>query len=160
MQTNKHENTNKKSPADDSQNDDREKILEKDLCYKIVGAMYGTINKYGTGFKEQIYQKALVEELEKIGLSLKEQQRINIYSIDTGKVLGVYVPDLIVEDKVIIEIKATNFTTNQDINQQRSYLKASKYEIAYLVNFGTPKIDVKRSIYTNDRKFFLALLQK
>ena len=122
--------------------------------------MYGTINKYGTGFKEQIYQKALVEELEKIGLSLKEQQRINIYSIDTGKVLGVYVPDLIVEDKVIIEIKATNFTTNQDINQQRSYLKASKYEIAYLVNFGTPKIDVKRSIYTNDRKFFLALLQK
>lgn len=87
-------------------------ILEKELCYKIHGAFYSVANKYGCGFKEQIYQKALAEELEKLGLNFKEQQRINIYSLDTGKILGVYVPDFVVEDKIVIEIKATEFTTN------------------------------------------------
>ena len=133
-------------------------ILEKDLCYKIHGAFYSVANKYGCGFKEQIYQKALAEELGKLGLNFKQQQRISIYSLDTGKVLGVYVPDFVVEDKVIIEIKAMEFTTKQSVNQQRSYLKASKYEIGYLVNFGIPKLFIQRSIYTNDRKSFLALL--
>ena len=134
-------------------------ILEKDLSYKVVGAIYSVVKKYGSGFKEQIYQKALAEELEKLGLWAKQQQRINIYSLDTGKVLGTYVPDFIIEDKIILEIKATGFTIRQNIDQQRSYLKASKYEIGYLVNFGTPKLDLKRSIYTNDRKPFIAKLE-
>jgi GxxExxY protein len=135
--------------------DTNNKILEKELCYKIVGAIMEVSKKYGTGFKEIIFQKALVEALERLGLKAEQQKRINIYSVDTGKVLGSYVPDLVVEDKIIIEIKATGFTIQQDVNQQRSYLKASKYEIAYLVNFGTPRLDIRRSIYTNNRKFFL-----
>ena len=106
-------------------------ILEKDLSYKVVGAIYSVVKKYGSGFKEQIYLKALAEELEKLGLWAKQQQRINIYSLDTGKVLGTYVPDFIIEDKIILEIKATGFTIRQNIDQQRSYLKASKYEIGY-----------------------------
>lgn len=133
-------------------------ILEKELCYKIQGAFYSVANKYGCGFKEQIYQKALAEELEKLALNFKQQQRINIYSLDSGKVLGVYVPDFVVEDKIVVEIKATEFTTNQNVNQQRSYLKASKYEIGYLVNFGTLKLFIQRSIYTNNRKSFMSLL--
>ncbi len=134
-------------------------LLEQELSYKIRGCIYNVANKYGKGLKEVIYQKALAEELQKAGLKFNEQERINIYSIETGKKLGTYVPDFVVEDKIIIEIKAANFTRQDDVNQQRSYLKASKYEIGYLVNFNTPKLEIKRSIYTNDRKPFIAKLK-
>ncbi len=143
--TNDHESTN---------------ILEANLCYKIQGAIYNVANKYGKGLKEQIYQKALAEELTKQVIKFEQHKRINIYSLDTGKHLGVYVPDFLVENKVIVEIKSSDFTTKKDIAQQRSYLRASTYEIAYLVNFGTPRLYMKRSIYTNDRKSFVVLLHK
>jgi len=149
--TNQHESRIRKIGKD---------ILEADLSYKIQGAIYNITNKYGKGLKEQIYQKALAEEFIKQGLKCEQQKHINIYSLDTGKSLGVYVPDFVIENKVILEIKSSNFTTRQDINQQRSYLKASIYEIGYLVNFGTSKLDIRRSIYTNDRKPFIALLRK
>ena len=134
-------------------------LLEQELSYKIRGCIYGVANKYGKGLKEVIYQKALAEELQKSGLKFKEQARIDIFSIETGKKLGTYVPDFIIDDKIIIEIKASSFTGLDDINQQRSYLRASKYEISYLVNFNTPKLEIKRSIYTNDRKPFITKLK-
>lgn len=134
------------------------KILEKKLCYKIQGCIFNISSKYGKGLKEKVYQKALAEEFTKQNLKFEEQKRINIYSFDTGKKLGTYIPDFLVEDKVIIELKASNFTMKQDIEQQRSYLRISEYEIGYLVNFCTPKLEIKRSIYTNDRKPFIARL--
>lgn len=134
------------------------KLLEEDLSYKIRGCIYNTSNKYGKGFKEGIYQKALAEEFARSGLKFIEQKRIDIYSIDTGKKLGTYIPDFIVGDKIIVEIKAANFSRKEDVEQQRSYLRASIYEIAYLVNFGTPELEIKRSIFTNDRKSFIAKL--
>jgi len=134
-------------------------LLEADLCYKIQGAIYNVANKYGSGLKEQIYQKALAEEFEKQGIIFEQQKRINIYSLDSGKSLGVYVPDFVINNKVILEIKASTFTTRQDINQQRSYLKASIYEIGYLVNFNSRQLDIRRSIFTNDKKSFISLIQ-
>jgi GxxExxY protein len=133
----------------------KNKILHKDLSYKVQGAIYDVAKKYGTGLKEIIYEKALVEVLTKENLKTEEQKRITIYSVDTGRPLGTYVPDLIVEDAIVVEIKASSFTTKQDLQQQMSYLKASKFEVAYLVNFGTPQLYMKRTIYTNDRKPFL-----
>ncbi len=134
-------------------------LLEKELSYKVRGCFYNVANKYGKGLKEIIYQKALEEELEKENLKFESQKRIDIYSIETGKKLGTYVPDILVEDKIIVEIKATSFTRVDDINQQRSYLKASKYEIGYLVNFCTQELEIKRSICTNDRKPSIAKLK-
>ncbi len=134
-------------------------LLEKELSYKVRGCFYNVANKYGKGLKEIIYQKALEEELEKENLKFESQKRIDIYSIETGKKLGTYVPDILVEDKIIVEIKATSFTRVDDINQQRSYLKASKYEIGYLVNFCTQELEIKRSICTNDRKPFISKLK-
>lgn len=129
-------------------------LLEAELSYKIRGCVFEVANKYGIGLKEQIYQKAMAEEFQKQNLNFEEQKRINIYSLETGKKLGVYVPDFVVENKIILEIKSSNFTTQTDIAQQRSYLRASIYEVAYLVNFGTLKLDIRRSIFTNDRKPF------
>ena len=144
----------------DSHGGTDKKLLEESLCFKIRGAFYSIANKYGKGLKEQIYQKALAEELDKEGLKFEQQKRINIYSLETAKTLGVYVPDFLVENKVIVEIKSSEFTTKRDIDQQRAYLRASIYEIAYLVNFGTGKLDIRRSIYTNDRKPFVVLLNR
>lgn len=135
------------------------KILEKDLCYKIQGCIYNTANKYGKGLKENIYQKALEEEFQSNGISMEGQKRIDIYSFDTGKKLGVYIPDFVIENKVILEIKASIFTTKQELEQQRSYLRISEYEIGYLVNFCTDELYIKRSIFTNDRKPFLAKIR-
>jgi len=131
-------------------------LLHKNLCYEIQGCIYNVANKYGKGLKEIIYQKALEEELTLKGIKFESQKRISIYSVETGKVLWTYVPDLIVEDVVVIELKATLFPIQQDLQQQLSYLKASKYEVGYLVNFSTAKLYIKRSIYTNDRKPFLS----
>ncbi|HBI33736.1 MAG TPA: GxxExxY protein [Candidatus Moranbacteria bacterium] len=135
------------------------KLLEEELSYKVRGCFYGVANKYGKGLKESIYQKALEEEFEKVGVDFQGQKRIDIFSVETGKKLGTYVPDFVVGDKIIVEIKATDFTRIGDMNQQRSYLKASKYEISYLVNFGTKELEIKRSICTNDRKSFITKLE-
>ncbi len=96
------------------------------------------------------------EELTLKGIKFESQKRINIYSVETGKVLETYVPDLVIEDAIVLEIKDTTFPIQQDLQQQLSYLKASRYEIGYLVNFSTPQLYIKRSIYTNDRKPFLS----
>ena len=134
-------------------------FLEKELSYKIIGCFYNVFNKYGYGLKEIIYEKALSEEFNKNKIQYERQKRINIYSFDTGKILGTYVPDFIVENKIVLEIKSIDFLTRKCIYQQRSYIKASLYEIGYLVNFGAKEIEIKRSIYTNDRKPFSRLLQ-
>ncbi|MFC1613428.1 GxxExxY protein [Patescibacteria group bacterium] len=135
-------------------------LLEEQLSYKVRGCIYNVANKYGKGLKEKIYQKALAEELKQAELKVEEQKRINIYSFDTGKILGTYIPDFIIEDKIIIEIKATNFITKQDIDQHRSYLRVSIYEIGYLVNFCTEKLFIQRNIYTNDKKSFIQKINK
>jgi GxxExxY protein len=92
------------------------------------------------------------EEFDKLGISYQQQKRITIYSIETGEPLGTYVPDFVVEDKIILEIKSTDFVIQKDVQQQLSYLKASKYELGFLANFSTPQLYIKRSIFTNDRK--------
>lgn len=136
------------------------KILEKELSYKIVGSLYTVTKKYGKGLKEVIYQNALIEEFERCRLEFEPQKRIVIYSIDSGKPLGCYVPDFVIGDKVILEIKSLIILPMAAIRQQRSYLKASEYEIAYLVNFGSRELEIIRSIHTNDRKSFIAKLRK
>jgi GxxExxY protein len=118
----------------------------------MCGALYNVANAYGKGLKETIYQKALAEELEKQGIPFEREKRIDIYSTESGKKLGTYIPDFVIDNKIVLEIKATTFSTRQNLEQQLSYLKASKYELGYLVNFSTPKLYLKRSIYTNDRK--------
>jgi len=72
-------------------------------------------------------------------------------------VMGSYKPDLIVDNKIIVEIKSSSFTTQKDEKQLYHYLRNSKYEIGYLINFSTKKLYLKRIIYTNDKKPFLKI---
>jgi len=127
-------------------------LLYPELSYQVRGAIMEVANKYGKGLKEIIYQKALAEEFTKLGIKFLQQPRIAIHSFDTGQLLGTYIPDFVVEDKIVLEIKATDFTIQRFVEQQLSYLRASKYELGFLANFSSEKLFIKRSIYTNDRK--------
>ncbi|MGB9883646.1 MAG: GxxExxY protein, partial [Microgenomates group bacterium] len=82
----------------------------KELSYKLVGIFYKIRNQYGNAQKEKVYQNALAEELEKLKIPYKKEVEIPIKSPETGKKLGNYRIDFVVDEKIVVEIKALNFT--------------------------------------------------
>jgi len=131
------------------------KILYPELSYLIQGAIFELRKQYGPGQKEIVYQRLLEEKLITKGLKVEKEKKINIYSQDSGKVVGTYQPDLVVDNKVLLELKSSLFTTKTDEKQLYHYLRNSEYELGFLVNFSTPRLYLKRIIYTNDRKPYL-----
>lgn len=131
------------------------KIVYPDLSYVIQGCIFEIRKQYGPGQKEVVYKRLLKEKLIIKGRKAEEEKRINIYSQDSGKIVGFYQPDLTVDDKIIIEIKSSRFTSKKDEKQLYHYLRNSKYELGYLVNFSTPRLYMKRIVYSNQRKPFL-----
>jgi len=112
---------------------------------------------YGSNHKETIHQRALAEKLSLSGIGLQQEPKIAVVSVDTGKQLGWYQPDLLIEDKIIVELKATAYPIKVHETQLRDYLKCSKLELGYLLNFGTPTLYYRRIIYTNDVKFWTSV---
>ncbi len=130
-------------------------ILYKELSYVIVGCIFDLRKQYGPGQKEIIYQRLLIEKLNGKGLKVEKEKRINIISQDTGVKIGTYQPDLVVDDKIVIELKSSKFSGQNDERQLYYYLRNSRYELGILVNFSTPQLYLKRIIYMNERKPFL-----
>jgi len=130
-------------------------FLEKELSYKLVGCFYKVRNLYGRALREKFYDAMLGEVLVEEGLSFIDKPKVEIYSVQTGKVVTYIVPDKLIEGKIIVELKAKPFTNKNDYAQVREYLVVTHYEIIYLVNFGEENFEPKRFIYTNDRKPFL-----
>ena len=133
-----------------------EKFLYKELSYKIVGLCMEIHREYGYLHKEGVYHNVLIEKLTSNSLDFKSKQKINIYSKETGKRLGCYEPDFIVDNKIILELKATPITLKQFEIQLSEYIKISEYEVGYLINFGSQSLYFKRIIYTNNNKGFIA----
>lgn len=124
-------------------------MLYKDKTESILNAFYKVYNKLGYGFLEKVYENALMIELQKKGHIVKCQYPINVF-YDEQKV-GEYYSDLIVDDCVIIENKATEVLREEHEYQLLNYLKATNIEVGLLLNFGK-KPSFKRKFYTNDRK--------
>jgi len=124
-------------------------FLYADLTYAIRGAAFTVWNTLGSGLKEGIYQKALEEELRKRKLSFATQQSVKIEY--EGKSVGVFRPDLLVEDKIIVELKAQPFIGETEKKQLWSYLKGSDYKLGLLVNFGPRGVGVERVVYDTAR---------
>ena len=120
------------------------KYLFEELTREIIGCFYKVYDELGAGFLESVYEKALMIELQAVGLQVENQKSINV--IYKGKLIGEFKADIVVEDKVIIEIKAVNKLNNQHEAQLINYLKATKIKIGLLVNFGE-KLEFKRRIY-------------
>lgn len=122
--------------------------LYKDLTYKIIGAVYDVHKELGAVHKEIIYHKALSIEFKNRNISFTEEKSIDVKY--KGKKIGVYKPDFIIDDKVILEIKITPAITKAMQDQVYYYVKGTKYKIVLLVNFGTSRVGIKRLIYTKD----------
>ncbi len=124
-------------------------LLYEDLTYKIRGAIFRVYNTLGSGHKENVYQNALEEELKNHGISFQREKSIDVIYAD--KKVGVYRPDLIVEDKILIEIKAISFLGKVERKQIWHYLKGSDYHLTLLVNFGSKKAEVERIVFDTAR---------
>jgi len=131
------------------------KLLYKELSYIIQGCCFEIRKEYGPGQKESVYVNLLKECIEKHNVPIEKEKSIKIYSSQSGKIVGSYRPDLIVDDKIIIEVKSTRITIKQDERQIYHYLRNSKYELGYLINFSTPRLFIKRIVYSNYKKPFL-----
>jgi len=125
--------------------DMNEKWLFKDLTQAIIGAAMEVHRELGSGFLEYVYEEALCYELNLREISFERQKELNIYYKDL-LIPKKYKPDLIVEDKVIVEIKATSGLTEIEEAQLLNYLKATKMRVGLLLNFGKKSLEVKRRI--------------
>jgi len=114
------------------------------LTETVIAAAFAVSNTLGHGFLENIYKNALTEELEVLGLRVAKEKPYPV--LYRGKKMGLYVADMVVEDRVIVELKAVDDLTQAHRAQLLNYLKASNIPIGLLFNFGRPKIQIKRVI--------------
>ena len=121
-------------------------LLYADLTYKIRGSIFTVYNQLGYGHKEMVYQKALAKEFKEINIPFEKEVNINVKYKDEK--VGNYRPDFIVDGKVIIELKAVEFMPKSYEIQLIHYLKTTGFEIGLLVNFGSPRLLIKRLIWT------------
>ena len=129
--------------------------MYKDLSYKLVGICMEIHREYGYLHNERIYHNILAEKLGLNFIKFVFKPKIVVYSKETGNRVGCYEPDLVVDDKIVTELKAKPIILKSFEVQLSEYIKTSKYEVGYLFNFGLPSLYFKRIIYTNDRKTFL-----
>ena len=127
-------------------------LLEQSLSNAIIRAFYNVYNKLGYGFLEKVYENALCIELANMDLKCEQQKPIKVYY--EGTVVGNYVADVVVEDRIILELKAAEAICEQHEYQLINYLKATDIEVGLLLNFGkTPEF--KRKVFQNKNKQWL-----
>lgn len=124
------------------------KLIYSDLTYRIRGAIFAVYNGLGFGHKEQVYQKALEKELTNLEIPYKREAVLDVKF--KNAVVGIYRPDFVVDGKVILEIKAVDFMPKSYEEQLLHYLKTTGFSLGLLVNFGTPKLFIKRLIWSPD----------
>lgn len=127
-------------------------LKHSEITGEIIKIFYKVYNALGYGFAEKVYENAMFIELSELGLNVRQQKEIIVFY--NGKEVGKYYADLIVEDCVIIELKASESLSSTNEAQLLNYLKAIKIEVGLLLNFGQ-KPDYRRKFFTNDRKKLL-----
>jgi len=128
---------------------DNEKFLHAELTEGIIGCFYNVYNSLHYGFLEKVYENALKFELEKAGYKVEAQRRIEVFY--EGRVVGEYFADLIVNDKVILELKAADCICEQHVAQLFNYLRATNIEVGLLLNFGKQP-ELARRVFLNSNK--------
>ncbi len=142
--------TETRTNADVTQNNTENELLYKELTYKIRGAVFAVKKNLGLGHKEVVYHKALEIEFAKNKLSFQSEKILDIFYED--KKVGTYVPDFVLEGKILIELKALPEIGKPQEQQVWSYLKGCSYKLAFLVNFGSKDVEIKRIVYDYARE--------
>ena len=117
-------------------------LLYEDLTGKILEACFQVSNELGAGFLESVYHKALIIALRQKGLQVRSEVPVSVTF--RGQNVGEFYADLLVEEKVIVELKAVSALAKEHIAQVINYLYASGMDVGLLVNFGTPKMEYRR----------------
>ena len=118
------------------------RFLYEDLTRQIIQACFEVSNELGTGFLESVYRNALMIALGQKELSAQAEMPIQVQF--RGAAVGQFYADIVVEEKVIVELKAISALASEHQAQVINYLKASGMDVGLLVNFGTPKIEIRR----------------
>ena len=121
-----------------------EKLLYEDLTEKIIKCFYKVHDALGDGFLESVYEKALLIELEDAGFKAESQRSLTVYY--KGRLVGDFKADIVIEDKIVIEIKAVSRLAPHHEAQLINYLKATGIKVGLLVNFGE-KLEFKRRVF-------------
>ena len=130
-------------------NTDYHDAKNKNLTEKIIKIFYKAYNNLGYGFLEKVYENAMMIEFKRIGIPVVSQFAIKV--VYESEVIGEYFADVLVDNKVIVEIKALKSLAVENEAQLLNYLKATDIEVGLLLNFG-PKPDFKRKVFDNIRK--------
>ena len=129
----------------DTNNTNKEEaILYKDLSYKIVGLAMEAHNELGNGFLEKVYENALMILFEENGIRASQQYPIPVRF--HGHIIGDYFADILVEDSIILELKAQDRITEVHKAQALHYLKATNFRLALLINFGKHRLEYERLV--------------
>jgi GxxExxY protein len=114
------------------------------ITEKIIGCAFAVSNKPGSGFLEKVYENALALEIRKAGFEVKQQHPIHVFYDD--QVVGEFVCDLLIEDCVLVELKAVKSLEDIHMAQCMNYLKATGLHVCLIINFSKPKIEIKRIV--------------
>ena len=125
------------------------KFPHQELTKSIIGIYYNVYNELGFGFLEKVYHKALLIELKNNGYKIDSEKKVNVYY--KNEIVGEYIPDIIINDSVIVELKCVEYLTDIHENQLLNYLKATDCEVGLILNFGKDPQFI-RKIFTNDLK--------
>jgi len=117
------------------------------LCDVVRETSFAIHTYHKNGHLEKVYENALAHRLRKLGLQVEQQQPLTVYDED-GTILGEYYADLFVEGRLIIEIKACKASADEHVAQILGYLKSSRIETGLLINFGAPKLQIKKYLMT------------
>jgi len=129
---------------------DQVELKHKDITDKILYAFFKVVYpQLGYGFLEKVYENAMMIALRDLGMAVRSQVRIEVYF--QGQVVGEYFADMLVEEAVIVELKAVPHLLNEHEAQLLNYLRATPYDVGLLLNFG-PKPIFTRKVFDNQRK--------
>ena len=130
-------------------NTDDKDYKYQELTEKIIGVFYKVYNNLGYGFLEKVYENAMMLDFNKEQIPAVSQYPIKV--LYEGEIVGEYFADILVDNKVIVEIKAVKNLASENEAQLLNYLKATDKEVGLLLNFG-PEPEIKRKVFDNFRK--------
>lgn len=120
-------------------------VVYKELSYQIMAAVFEVYNTLGFGFLEKVYERALLKELCLRGIPVETQKEIKVFY--KGDEIGTYFADLVVNDEILLELKAVESLNNIHKAQVLNYLKATGFKLGLLINFGRERVQYERLVF-------------
>jgi GxxExxY protein len=127
--------------------------MGKRISERIIGCAYSVSNELGPGFLEAVYENALCFELKQQGIEVERQVPMDVCY--KGEIVGKYVADILVERRLLLELKSVSKLMPEHKAQVINYLKATNINVGLLINFGQPKTEIQRVVWKHNESDFI-----